>query len=140
MRPHQLLLLFALLSVSLARAEAVATDGIERCLSANVDLRPASAGAHLYRIVFLNRCDSPRNFIWCADHPAASLPPGIACPRAQGAFGPSPESRHSIRVRKEFQWHLPPGARIRFHDCPGGELPTSEFSCAPPAPPTASRR
>lgn len=140
MRPQQLLLLLFVLLSSVARAEAIATDGAGRCLSANVDLRPASTGAHLYRIVFLNHCDGPRNFIWCAEHPVASLPAGIACSRAQAVFGPSPESRHHIRQRKEFQWHLPPGARIRFHDCPAGELPTSDFSCAAPAPPTASRR
>lgn len=141
MRPqHFLFLLFVLLSTPLARAEALAVDGGARCLSANVDLRPAATGAQLYRIVFLNRCESPRSFFWCAEHSAAALPPGVACPRPHSGLEPSAELRHYIRQRKEFQWHLPAGARIRFHDCPGEELPTVEFGCTAPTPPSASRR
>jgi hypothetical protein len=140
MRPlrHFLLVILALFP-TFASAEALAVDGGARCLSANVDLQPAATGAQLYRIVFLNRCDAPRSFFWCAEHPAAALPPAIACPRAQGGLGPSAELRHSIRLRKEFQWHLPAGARIRFHDCPGEESPTAEFGCAG-APPSNPRR
>lgn len=134
-----LLVLFLVVAAPLAGAEALAVDGSGRCVRANIELQPAATGAHLYRIVFLNHCDAPRSLIWCAEHPAAPLPPVVACTRAQGV-GPFAESRHLIRLRKEFQWHLPPGARIRFHDCPGEELPTPEFGCAPPAPPPASRR
>ena len=71
-------------------------------------------------------------------------------PSAQGASSNSPtfearrkaivdktvtrpaEPRHAILQRKEFQWHLPRGSRIRVHDCAGQDIPTADFGCAAP--------
>jgi|CXWL01.1.fsa_nt_gi hypothetical protein len=119
-----------------ARAEALAPPGpMSSCLSANVQvLRPLDNGQALYRIVFVNRCELPRSFFWCAEHPSMRMPAPVAC-RSQGGFGP--ELRHAIVLRKEFQWHMPAGARIRFQDCSGLEIPTADFNCAPQA---AARR
>jgi len=125
---------FAEMARADAHAPVTSTGG---CLSADVGaLRTDDSGAVLYRIVFLNHCEAPRNFFWCAEHPYAQLPATIAC-RAQGGLGADP--RHAIRHRKEFQWHLPPGARIRFQDCPSQEAPTADFGCAPLAT-SATRR
>ncbi len=133
------ILLFSLLVVlfaETARAEALAPPGsMGSCLSADVHvLRPLDNGQALYRIVFLNRCELPRSFLWCAEHPSMRMPAPVAC-RSQGSFGP--ELRHAILHRKEFQWHMPAGARIRFQDCSGLEIPNAEFNCAPQA---AARR
>jgi len=134
------ILLFSLLAVlfaETARAEALAPAGAAgHCLSADVNaLRPLDNGQVLYRIVFLNRCESLRIFFWCAEHSATRLSATVAC-RSQRGFGS--ELRHAIRHRKEFQWSLPPGVRIRFQDCSDQEIPTAEFSCAPLA--TSTRR
>jgi len=64
------------------------------------------------------------------------VPAAVAC-RSQRGFGP--ESQHAILQRKEFQWHLPPGARIRFQDCSELEMPTADFNCAPPGTSTGRR-
>jgi hypothetical protein len=113
-----------------ARAEALAPPGpASHCLSADIyPLHPDDDGRVLYRIVFVNRCDVPRSFFWCAEHPGAQVPAAVAC-RSQRGFGA--ELRHAIGHRKEFQWHLPPGARIRFQECSTREIPTAEFGCAP---------
>lgn len=126
-------LFFPLLVVLFAqsvRAEALAPASQSgHCLSADVfALRADDDGRVLYRIVFVNRCDLPRSFFWCAEHPATQVPAAVAC-RSQSGFGA--ELRHAIGYRKEFQWHLPPGARIRFQDCSTQEMPTAEFGCAP---------
>ena len=121
----------AALPAEFARAEALAPPASGgACLSADVDaLRAASDGQMLYRIVFLNRCNSPRSFFWCAENTRAQVPAVIAC-RSQRGIGS--DSRHAIQNRKEFQWHLPPGTRIRFQDCADLEIPTADFNCAPP--------
>ena len=121
--------LLVVLPAETARAEALAAHGPDgHCLSADIHpLRPDD-GRVLYRIVFVNRCDVPRSFFWCAEHPAAQVPAAVAC-RSQRGFGAEP--RHAIGHRKEFQWHLPPGARIRFQECSTQEIPTAEFGCAP---------
>ena len=130
--------LLAALFAETARAEALAPPGSAgHCLSA--DIRALGAlddGQVLYRIVFLNRCESPRVFFWCAEHSATQLPATVAC-RSQRGFGS--ELRHAIRYRKEFQWNLPPGVRIRFQDCSDQGIPTAEFSCPPLATSTTRR-
>lgn len=133
---HILLLLAAVLFAEPARAEALAPSASAGgCLAASVDALQAVAGGQvLYRIVFHNRCDAPRSFFWCAEHPAALVPAAVACARAPGARGFGGGLQHLIQHRKEFQWHLPAGARIRFHDCPGGEVPSGEFGCEAPVP------
>lgn len=111
------------------------------CVSAKVERASGAGAVELYRIVFQNRCDRPRNLYWCAEADRGPLPPGLACARPQAtSVGPIAESRHAIRLRKEFQWHLPAGTRIRFHDCPLGEMPTTDFGCAPPPAPVPARR
>jgi hypothetical protein len=133
-------LLFLLLTVNLfaeaARAEALAPTGSAgSCLAASVDALQNTAGSQvLYRIVFHNRCDAPRSFSWCAEHPAAAVPATVACTRFPGARGFGGGLQHLIQQRKEFQWHLPAGARIRFHDCPNGEVPSGDAGCEAPAP------
>lgn len=128
------LLLTAVLSAETARAEAlVPSASAGNCLAASVDaLQAASGGQVLYRIVFNNRCDAPRSFSWCAEHPAVPVPAAVACARVPGAAGGV--LLHLIQFRKEFQWHLPAGARIRFHDCPSGQVPTGDSGCEAPAP------
>ena len=128
--------LLAVLFAETARAAALAPSGsLGACLLADVQvLRPLDDGQALYRIVFLNRCNLPRSFFWCAEHPSAQVPASVAC-RSQRGFGP--ELRHAILHRKEFQWHMPAGARIRFQDCSELEIPTADFNCAPQA---ATRR
>ena len=107
------------------------------CVSADVNtIRANGDGQLLYRIVFLNHCDLPRSFFWCAEHPHMQLPATVACSAQRGM---SVELRHAIRYRKEFQWHLPPGVRIRFQDCASQEIPTSDFGCAPLATTTLRR-
>jgi hypothetical protein len=138
----QLRILFLALSAVLlpetARAEALAATGSAgSCLSAEVSaLRPMDDGQVLYRIVFYNRCNLPRSFFWCAEHPYAQVPATVSC-RSQ--HGPGADLRDAIRYRKEFQWHLPPGARIRYQDCPSQEIPTPDFSCAPQTKSTMQR-
>jgi hypothetical protein len=130
MRTYLLLLLLALGATG-ARAEALAPspDAAGGCVAASVDVLADAGGQALYRIVFLNRCNSPRSLFWCADHPGAPVPAALVCPRGRGFLA---EPRHAIVHRKEFQWHLPRGSRIRYHDCPGQDLPTSDFGCAAP--------
>lgn len=116
-----------------------ATEG--GCVSAKVERAGAGGGpVELYRIVFQNRCDRPRTLYWCAETDKGPLPPGLACARTLGGAGPVAESRHAIRLRKEFQWHLPAGTRIRHHDCPLDEWPTTDFGCAPPPVAAPARR
>ncbi len=135
------ILLFSLLAVlfaETARAEALAPPASTgHCLSADVHaLGSLDHGQVLYRIVFLNRCESPRSFFWCAEHSATQVPATVAC-RSQRGFGS--ELRHAIFHRKEFQWSLPPGVRIRFQDCSDLEIPTADFRCAPLATSTTRR-
>ena len=104
------------------------------CVSAKVERASGAGVVELYRIVFQNRCDRPRNLYWCAEADRGPLPPGLACARTQATAGLIAESRQAIRLRREFQWHLPAGTRIRYHDCPLGEMPTTDFGCAPPVP------
>jgi hypothetical protein len=138
-----LLLFFSLLTampVETTRAQSIAHAGPDgSCLAASIDAGQNGAGGQiLTRIVFVNRCDSPRTFFWCAETSGAPVPPAIACPLSPGGRGAGAELRHSIAFRKEFQWYLPPGTRIRFQDCPRPEIPTAEFGCAQPG--TAPRR
>ena len=133
-----LLSLLAVLCAEAVRAEALAPSGaVGHCLSADVNvLRPLDNGQVLYRIVFFNRCETSRSFFWRAEHSAAQVPATVAC-RSQRGFGL--ELRHAIRYRKEFQWNLPQGARIRFQDCSDQEIPTDDFNCAPLATSTTRR-
>ena len=130
--------LLALMFAEPARADAFAPSGpAYSCIAASVDvLQDAGGGQLLYRIAFRNRCDLPRSFFWCAEHAGAPVPAAVAC-RSQR--GPVAESVYLIGHRREFQWHLPRGARIRFQDCPGDEIPTVEFNCVPPATATTRR-
>jgi hypothetical protein len=130
MRTH-LLLSLLLLCAAGARAEAIAPsqDTASGCVSASVNVLADAGGQALYRIVFVNRCDAPRNLFWCAENPGAPVPPALVCPRGRGFVV---EPRHALVSRKEFQWHLPRGSRIRYNDCPGQDLPTAEFGCAAP--------
>jgi hypothetical protein len=114
-----------------ARAEAIAPsqDAVGGCVSASVNVLADAGGQALYRIVFVNRCGAPRNLYWCAENPGAPVPPALVCPRGRGF---AVEPHHALVNRKEFQWHLPRGSRIRYHDCPGQDLPTAEFGCAAP--------
>lgn len=113
---------------------AEATAPAAGCVSASIDARPID-GQILYRIVFVNQCDAPRSIFWCVENPSAAVPPPVACPRAETAARYAAEPRYWIAHRKEFQWNLPAGSRIRYRDCAGQEVPTVEFSCAPPPSP-----
>ncbi len=139
-----LLLLLSLLTVlpaETARAQAFAHAADGSCLAASIDAGQAAAGGQvLTRIVFVNRCDSLRTFFWCAENPAAPVPPAVACPRSAGGRGDGAEPLHRVAYRKEFQWYLPPGTRIRFQDCPRQEIPTADFGCTQPGTATATRR
>lgn len=130
--------LLVVLFAETARAEALAPAGsTDHCLSADVNaLRPLAGGLVLYRIVFLNHCETPRSFSWCAEHSATQVPASVACGSQRG-FGS--EQRHAIRYRKEFQWTLPPGVRIRVQDCSDAEIPTADFGCTPQAAATLRR-
>jgi hypothetical protein len=127
--------LFLLLAVALcasgARAEAVAPSPYAAggCVTASVEVLSDAGGQALHRIVFVNRCNAPRTLFWCADNAGAPVPAALMCPRGRGFPA---EPRHQIVQRKEFQWHLPRGSRIRYQDCAGQDVPTSEFGCAAP--------
>ena len=127
----RLYFLLLMLCATAARAEALAPspDAAGGCVAASVEVLAEGGSQALYRIVFVNRCGAPRTLYWCADHPGAGVPPALVCPRGRGF---AVEPRHAIVNRKEFQWHLPRGSRIRYHDCPGKTLPTAEFGCAAP--------
>jgi hypothetical protein len=99
------------------------------CVVSEVSPLDAGQGGQvLYRITFQNYCGTPRSFFWCAEHPARPVPPAVACTEARGAGS---EVRQLIRVRREYQWHLPAGARVRHLDCSPQEAPTPEFRCEP---------
>ena len=66
-----------------------------------------------------------------------AVPAAVACPVARGLGA---ELRHLIQHRREFQWHLPVGVRIRFQDCPGRDVPTPDFHCESPTLAPSSRR
>jgi hypothetical protein len=134
-------LLVAALVPALARAEAIApTTRPSTCLDPDVEVVTAGAqGGWLYRIVFRNNCDAHRSLYWCADNPGATLPEQVACPRVARADEAPAEPRHFVLHRKEFQWHLPPGTRIRYRDCPAQEVPTYGMGCAS-APNDTKRR
>jgi hypothetical protein len=130
----RLLLLFpwiCLLGAASARAQtrAPSVDVAGGCVAASVDLLASTGREALYRILFVNRCGAPRSFFWCAESPGAPVPAAVACPKGRGVPA---EPRHAIIHRKEFQWHLPRGSRIRVHDCAGQDIPTAEFGCAAP--------
>jgi hypothetical protein len=125
-----LLLAFLMLCAAGARAEPAAPSSAGGgCVVASVEIRVDASAWDRYRIVFLNRCSEARNLYWCAQSPGASVPPALACARGRGFPA---EPRHRLVQRKEFQWHLPRGTRIRYHDCGGQELPTADFGCAAP--------
>jgi len=130
LRPLLLPLLF-LLGAACSRAEALspAHGREDGCVAANVAVLSDAGSQTLYRIVFVNRCSAPRSFFWCAENTAAPVPAAVVCPKGRGF---PVEPRHAIVHRKEFQWHLPRGSRIRFHDCAGPDVPTAEFGCAAP--------
>jgi len=121
-------------------AEAISPGAApSRCLDSDVEVVSAGAqGGWLYRIVFRNRCGAHRSLYWCADNPAATLPEQVACPRVARAGEAPAEPRHVVLHQKEFQWHLPPGTRIRYRDCPAQELPTYGMGCATAAGSTGS--
>jgi hypothetical protein len=127
----RVLIYLCLLGAAGARAEALAPthDAASGCVTAQVEVLAGTGGQALYRINFVNRCGAPRNLYWCADHPGAPVPPAVVCPRGRGFVV---EPRHALVHRKEFQWHLPRGSRIRYHACQGQDLPTAEFGCATP--------
>jgi hypothetical protein len=133
-----LISLLALLFAETARAEAFAPSGpAHSCVEANVDVvQDGGGGQVLYRIAFRNRCELPRTFFWCAEHAGTAVPPAVACRSQRGLGG---ESVYLIGNRRVFQWHLPRGARIRFQDCPGEEIPTADFNCAPLVTPATRR-
>jgi len=126
---------------ALARAEAIApTAQPSTCLASEVDVVSAgSAGGWLYRIVFSNRCGVQRSLYWCAENPGTTVPETVACPRVARASEAHAEPRHFVLHRKEFQWHLPPGTRIRYRDCPAQEFPTYGLGCTS-APGSTARR
>jgi hypothetical protein len=124
-----LLPLAFLLVAASARAQPLAPASSAGCVSARVEVLGESAAQALYRIVFVNRCGTPRNFFWCAENASAAIPAALACPRGRGFPA---EPRHAISQRKEFQWHLPRGSRIRVHDCADRDIPTADFGCAAP--------
>jgi len=132
------LFLFAALFQGPAAAEPLeAPSPAHACVRADVLPLGATAGEQvLYRIVFQNFCGVTRSLFWCAEHPARPVPAAIACADVRG---PGVEVRQMIRVRREFQWYLPPGARVRYLDCPPQEIPTPDFRCAP-APALGQRR
>jgi hypothetical protein len=125
-----LLPLLILLAAAGARAEALAPAGARAgCVTANVEILGESGVQALYRIVFTNRCGAARTFFWCAENAGTAVPAALMCPRGRGFPA---EPRHAILQRKEFQWHLPRGSRIRVHDCAGQDIPTADFGCAAP--------
>lgn len=130
--PLRAALLVLALFASTAHAEAIAPAAqSSACIDSDLEAVSAGAGgAWLYRIVFRNRCGVQRSLYWCADNPAAAPPEQVACPRAARAGDAPAEPRHVVLHRKEFQWHLPPGTRIRYRDCPPQELPTYGMGCA----------
>ena len=127
----RLLLLLLLFCTAGARAEALAPahDVASGCVRAEVEMLAEAGSQALYRISFVNRCGAPRNLYWCADHPGALVPATLVCPRGRGFVV---EPSHVLVHRKEFQWHLPRGSRIRYHACEGQDVPTAEFGCATP--------
>ena len=126
---------------AIASAEAISPGTApSRCLDPQVEVISTGAqGGWLHRIVFLNRCNAHRSLYWCADNAGAVLPEQVACPRSARTDGTPAEPRHFVLHRKEFQWHLPPGTRIRYRDCPAQEFPTYGMGCAS-ASGSASRR
>jgi hypothetical protein len=119
-----------LLCAAGSRAEALAPSGpAGGCVAISVDVLSETGGQALYRIVFVNRCAAPRSFYWCAENPGTPVPAAVVCPKGQGFPA---EPRQAILRRKEFQWHLPRGSRIRYHDCAEQDVPTTEFGCAAP--------
>ena len=132
-----LFLFAAFLHGPVAAEPSEASSPAHACVRAEIfPLDTVAGGQTLYRIVFQNFCGVTRSFYWCAEHSARPVPAAVACAEARG---PASEVRQLIRVRREFQWHLPPGVRIHHLDCPSQEVPTPEFRCAP-APVPAQRR
>ena len=136
-RPALLLVLTAFLCGPVAAEPTEPSSGARSCVVAEVSsVDAASGGQALYRIAFQNLCGTPRSFFWCADHPRLPVPAAVACAASRGL---GTEVRQLIRVRREYQWHLPAGARILYRDCAAQEFPTPEFGCES-APPPAPRR
>jgi len=129
--PLRAFLLAVALVPAPACAEAIApTTRPSACLDPDIEVVSAGArGGWLYRIVFRNRCGAHRSLYWCADNPGAALPEQVACPRVARAGEAPADPRHVVLHRKEFQWHLPPGTRIRYRDCPAQEFPTYGMGC-----------
>jgi hypothetical protein len=127
----RLFLLLLWLCACVARAESLAPahDAVAGCIAANVQVLTESGSQSLYRIEFVNRCSAPRNLYWCVENAAAPVPAALVCPRGRGFVL---EPLHALVHRKQFQWHLPRGSRIRYHACAGQDLPTAEFGCTTP--------
>jgi len=142
--PFRFILLAFAWFPALALAEAISPSAApSRCLDSDVEVVSSGAqGGWLYRIEFRNRCDARRSLYWCAENPGATLPEQVACPRVGRAGEAAAEPLHFVLHRKEFQWHLPPGTRIRYRDCPAQELPTYGMGCvaATTATGSAARR
>jgi hypothetical protein len=126
-----LLFLLLMLCAAGARAEALAPslEATGGCLAASVmpDRRRRQPGALSHRLREPLR--RAAQFLLVRENSGATVPAALLCPRGRGV---AVEPRHAIVYRKEFQWHLPRGSRIRFHDCPGQEHPTADFGCSAP--------
>jgi hypothetical protein len=127
MRKYLLLLVALGAAGAAAESNAPSSEATGGCVTARVDVLADAGNQSLYRIVFFNRCSETRSFFWCAENPGAIVPAAVTCPKGRGF---PIEPKHAILQRKEFQWHLPRGSRIRVHDCPGQDVPTAEFGCA----------
>jgi hypothetical protein len=124
-RLRLLLALFPLLwSAKPARADS--------CVTARVERRASEArGDVVYEIDFLNHCATQRSLFWCAENPAAAVPAHLACPSPEASGSLPVGQSYLLSQRRRFQWQLPPGTRIRYHDCPAGDRPTLGFGCSP---------
>jgi hypothetical protein len=101
------------------------------CLTAEVETQPIeAAGKLLYRLEFRNSCVESRTLFWCAEHSSVAVPHEVACPTRQSSLGLPAEPTYPISRRRSFQWLLPFGTQIRYHDCPSTERPTLGFGCA----------
>src|SRR5258706_14177861 len=119
-----LALLPVLFAPKVARADS--------CVRVRLESRSMQSGDQVtYEIDFVNRCGVERSLYWCAENPAAPVPPQIACPSPLASPTTPVTHWYALAARRRFQWTLPKGTRIRFRDCPAGERPTFGFTCAP---------
>lgn len=115
---------------ALAPTPLRAAESPANCLSIASQVLGVSGPRRLYRIVFTNGCEAPRVVAWCAEHPSATVPDTIACPKSVAGEAPAPGA-FLVARRREFQWTLPAGSRLRHVACPQGELPTLGYQCMP---------